>query len=128
MSKAFLPEYSQMPYGPKYRPLFRLFTGENWRLVRKDGKPVECDTVGQAITEAKECVKRILNPAIRSEQIEAAPVPDALVDEVTAFLARREQEAEEEKVRVFGGVGPAIVYPGRGRPPVQVEHKQRRRA
>ena len=125
MTKEFLPEYSQMPYGTRYRPLFRLFAGENWRFVRKDGEPVECDTAGQAITAAKECVKRILNPAIRSEQIEQAPAIDALADEVTAFLARREQEAEQEKVRVFGDVGPSTVFLRGGRQ-VQVEHKRRR--
>jgi hypothetical protein len=70
-------------------------------------------------------VKRILNPAIRSEQIERAPVLDALVDEVTAFLARRKQEADEEKVRVFGDVGPSTVFLRGGRQ-VQVEHKRRR--
>ncbi|HWK65376.1 MAG TPA: hypothetical protein VNS34_10570 [Rhizobiaceae bacterium] len=128
MTKEFLPEYSQMPYGSRYRPLFRLFAGENWRFVRKDGQPVECDTAIQAIAAAKECLTRVLNPSIRSEQIEQAPAMDALADEVTAFLARREQEAEQEKVRVFGDVGPSMIYPGRGRPPVAVEHRQRRRA
>lgn len=125
MTKEFLPEYSQMPHGRKYRPLFRLFAGENWKFVRKDGKPVECDTAGQAVNEARECVKRILNPVIRSEQVEQAPAMDALADEVTAFLARREQETEQEKVRVFGEVGPSTAYLRGGRQ-VQVEHKRRR--
>lgn len=125
MTKEFLPEYSQMPHGRKYRPLFKLFSGENWRFVRKDGQPIECDTAVQAITAAKECVKRILNPAIRSEQIEQPPAMDGLADEVTAFLARREQESEQEKVRVFGDVGPSTVFLRGGRQ-VQVEHKRRR--
>lgn len=125
MTKEFLPEYSQMPYGSRYRPLFKLFAGENWRFVRKDGQPVECATASQAINEARECVKRILNPAIRSEQIEHAPALDVLADEVTAFLARREQEVEQEKVRVFGDVGPSTLFMRGGRQ-VQVEHKRRR--
>lgn len=125
MTKEFLPEYSQMPYGSRYRPLFRLFAGENWRFVRKDGEPIECATASQAINEARECVKRILNPAIRSEEMETAPASAALADEVTAFLARREQETEEEKVRVFGDVGPSTVFLRGGRQ-VQVEHKRRR--
>lgn len=125
MTKEFLPEYSQMPYGSRYRPLFRLFAGENWKFVRKDGQPVECDTATQAAAVAKECLTRILNPAIRSEHAETAPVPDALADEVAAFLARREQEAEHEKVRVFGDVGPSTVFLRGGRQ-VQVEHKRRR--
>jgi hypothetical protein len=125
MTKAFLPEYSQMPYGSRYRPLFRLFAGENWRFVRKDGQPIECDTAGQAIAAAKECLTRVLNPAIRSEQIEQAPALDALADEVQAFLDRREQAADEEKVRVFGDVGPSTVFLRGGRQ-VQVEHKRRR--
>jgi hypothetical protein len=49
MTKAFLPEYSQMPYGTRYRPLFRLFAGENWRFVRKDGQP----TVRQPVRQSR---------------------------------------------------------------------------
>ena len=48
MTKDFLPESSQMPYVSRYRPLFKLFAGENGRFVRKDGQPVECDTATQA--------------------------------------------------------------------------------
>ena len=120
--KVFLPEYSQMPVGDRYRPLFRLFAGENWRYVRKDGKPVECDTAGKAIEAAKECVKRILNPVIRSEEIKA-PVIDPLADEVVAFMARRDQQAEEEKARVFGSMSTVFLKGGRQ---VQVETRRRR--
>lgn len=122
MTKAFLPEYGQMPYGDKYRPLFRLFADENWRFVRKDGQPVECDTAGQAVEAAKECVKRILNPVIRSEEIEA-PANDALADEAAAFLARRDQEAEEEKARVFASMSTVFLRSGKQ---VPVETKRRR--
>lgn len=121
MSKAFLPEYGQMPYGDRYRPLFKLFAGENWRFVRRDGKPVECDTAGQAIEAAKECVKRILNPVIRAEEIEA-PASDALVDEVAAFLARRDQEVAEERAK-FGAMSTVFLKGGRQ---VRVETRQRR--
>ncbi|UPT53378.1 hypothetical protein [Synechococcus phage Ssp-JY39] len=121
MTKAFLPEYGQMPFGEKYRPLFKLFAGENWRFVRKDGKPVEYDTAGQAVDAAKECVKRILNPAIRSEEIEA-PSSDALAGEAAAFLARRDQEAEEQKARVFASMSMVFLKGGRT---VAVERRRR---
>lgn len=122
MTKAFLPEYGQMPYGDKYRPLFKLFADENWRFVRKDGQPVECDTAGQAIDVAKECVKRILNPVIRSEEIET-PANHQLADEAAAFLARRDQEAEEEKARVFAAMSTVFLKGGKQ---VAVERVRRR--
>ena len=37
MSGEFLPDYSQMPWNGRYRPLFKLFASERWRYVRKDG-------------------------------------------------------------------------------------------
>ena len=104
MTKDFLPEYSQMAYGTRYRPLFRLFAGENWKYVRKDGKPVECDTVSQAIQAAKDCVKAILNPEIKSEKMGADP----LLDEVAEWRARKEAEAAEEKANAF--LGPEIIF------------------
>lgn len=121
----FLPEYSQMPVGDRYRPLFRLFAGEGWRYVRKDGRPVECATIGQAIAEAKDCVRRILNPQIRAEQI-APIVPDALAEEVQAFLVRRDQEVEAERHGVFGSAGPSTLYLKGGRQ-VAVETRRSRR-
>ncbi len=120
--KQFFPEYSQMPYGDRYRPLFRLFAGENWRFVRKDGKPIECETAGSAIAAAKECLRLVLNPEIRSEAIEAA-ANDALSGEAAAFLARRDQEAEEQKARVFASMSTVFLRGGR-----QVQVERRRRA
>lgn len=99
MSKTFLPEYSQMLIGTRYRPLFRLFAGEDWRYVRKNGQPVECDTAGQAIDAAKECVKVILNPVIRAEQMES----DALLDELAEWRRRKDAEAAEERAKAFLG-------------------------
>jgi hypothetical protein len=104
MTKDFLPEYGQMPYGSRYRPLFKLFAGENWRFVRKDGQPVECDTATQAIDAARECVKTILNPVIRAEVIE----PDAMLDEVAEWRQRKEAEAAEERARAF--LGPETLF------------------
>ena len=121
----FLPEYTALPIGSVYRPAFKLFAGESWRFVRKDGKPVECSSASEAITAAKDCVKRILNPAIRSEQIEAFPSTEALADEVTLWRQRREQEVSEEKQRAFGSHGPSTVFL-RGGKTVAVEYKRRR--
>lgn len=95
--RTFLPEYSQMPVGNRYRPLFKLFADEGWRYVRKDGKPIECDTVGQAIQAAKECVKVILNPPMRSEKMaEREPeMPDFL--DADAWRQQKAHEAAEER-------------------------------
>jgi hypothetical protein len=50
---SFLPDYSTMQINGRYRPLFRLFADSGWKYVRKDGVPVECDTVSQAIEAAQ---------------------------------------------------------------------------
>jgi hypothetical protein len=124
MSRDFLPEYSTMAVGSRYRALWRLFAGERWRMVRKDKKPVECDTASQAIAAAKEHVARILNPKIHAEQMEGE-VADVLG--IEAWRLRKEREATEERKQVFGA-GPAkIVFPRRGKP-VEVVSLKRRRA
>lgn len=110
MTKAFLPEYSQMPVGDRYRPLFRLFADENWRFVRKGGAPITCDTAGQAIEAAKECVKAILNPVIRSEVMEET-VSDILG--IEEWRRRREADAAEEMSRAFAGPETVIAKGGR---------------
>ncbi|RWB29612.1 hypothetical protein [Mesorhizobium sp.] len=105
MTRDFLPEYSQMPVGSRYRPLFRLFAGSGWKYVRKDGAPVECDTASQAIEAAKECVKRILNPEIRAEQ--AAVIEDVLG--VEAWQRERAGQAARDQQDAFG----ALIVRGR---------------
>ncbi|TPJ70476.1 MULTISPECIES: hypothetical protein [unclassified Mesorhizobium] len=113
MTRDFLPEYSQMPRGSRYLALYRLFAGSGWKYVRKDGAPVECDTASQAIEAAKECVKRILNPEIRSEQ--AAVVEDVLG--VEAWQRARAGQAAEIQESALG----AIIIRGRQ---VKVERKR----
>ncbi|WP_018428235.1 hypothetical protein [Hoeflea sp. 108] len=115
MSGEFLPDYSHMPWNGRYRPLFKLFATERWRYVRKDGAPVECDTAGQAIEAAKECVRRILNPTIYSER--TAVVEDVLG--VAAWHEQRAARAANDQEAVLG----AIVVKGR-----QVKIERRRRA
>lgn len=103
MSGDFLPDYGQMPWQGRYRPIYRLFAGENWRMVRKGGKPIDCDTASQALAEAKECVRRILNPEIRAEMAEAQPkVPDFLNPE-TWDRDRKAREAQEQQ-EAFGTI------------------------
>ena len=126
MTKSFLPDYSQMQIGSKHRPLFRLFAGEGWKFVRKDGRPLEFDTSIQAIEAAKECVRAILNPPIRAEQ--TAPVEIELDLRIEEWRRQREEQALQERQRVFGTDGPSMIFPGRGRPAVAVEHRKARRA
>lgn len=111
----FLPDYSCMSINGRHRPLFKLFASDGWRYVRKDGQPVECDTAAKAIDAAKECVKRILNPEIRAEQVHH----DALADEVTLWRQRRAGEAAEAQEAALG----AIIVKGRQ---VKVERLGRR--
>lgn len=99
-AKAFLPDYNCVPWNGRYRPLFKLFAGENWRMVRANKAPVECDTPSQAITAAKDHVKRILNPAIRSETVEADPDPLG----VDAWRQERAGRAEKDQREAFGSI------------------------
>lgn len=103
MTKSFLPDYKWMQVNGRYRPLFRLFSSDRWKFVRKGGVPVECDTAKQALAEAKECVKAILNPTIRSEMIEADPaVPDFLNPEMWNRERAEKRAAQQEET--FGTI------------------------
>lgn len=113
MSGEFLPDYSQMPWNGRYRPLFRLFAAERWRYVRKDGAPVECDTASQAIEAAKACVRRILNPTIYAER--AAVAEDVLG--VAAWHEQRAARAAQDQEAALG----AVIVKGR-----QVKVERRR--
>jgi len=114
----FLPEYRYLPWKGGYRPMFRLFTSDRWRLVRKDGEPVSCGTAGAALAEAKECVRRILNPEIRAEAVEAnAAIPDFL--DRDAWNRDRKAREVQEQQETFGTV---FVR----HKPVKVEHVKRR--
>jgi hypothetical protein len=114
MSGEFLPDYSQMPWNGRYRPLFKLFASERWRYVRKDGAPVECDTASQAIEAAKACVRRILNPTIYSER--AAVAEDVLG--VAAWHEERAARAAQDQETALG----AVIVKGRQ---VKVERRNR---
>ena len=100
MADQFLPDYSTMAINGRYRPLFRLFEGSGWKYVRRDGIPVDCDTVSQAIEAAKECVKYILNPPIRAEQAEI--VQDVLG--VDAWHRERAGQAARDQQAAFGQI------------------------
>lgn len=96
----FLPDYSSMPFNGRYRPLFKLFSTDNWKFVRENGAPVERDTAHQAIQAAKDCVRRILNPEIRAEQAEI--VEDVLG--VEEWRRDRAAQAAGHQEAVLGAV------------------------
>lgn len=111
----FLPDYSSMPVNGRYRPLFKLLSTDNWRFVRKDGAPVECDTAHQAIEAAKECVRQILNPEIRSEKAEA--IADVLG--VDQWRRERAERTAGDQEAVLG----AVIVRGRT---VKIERRRAR--
>lgn len=111
----FLPDYSSMPVNGRYRPLFKLLSTDNWRFVRKDGKPVELDTAGQAIEAAKECVRQILNPEIRAEKAEQ--IADVLG--VQEWRQRKAAQAAGDQEAVLG----AVIVRGRT---VKIERRRAR--
>lgn len=100
MERDFLPDYASLSLGGRYRPMFKLFTGESWRTVRRDGgKPMCCDTAGQAIAAAKEHVRSILNKQIRAER--AAPADPLGLD---AWHQQRTARAAEAATAALGGI------------------------
>lgn len=121
----YFPEHMAISCRGGYRAAFRLFSGSPVKYVSKDGLPLVFPSEGEAKAAARECLKRVLNPPIRAEQIEA-PRANPLEEEFQEFLARREQEAAEERARVFSYAAPATIYPGKGKPPVVVETRRRR--
>jgi hypothetical protein len=121
----YFPEHMAISCRGGFRAAFRLFSGAPVRYVSKDGQPLVYPTEGEAKAAARECLARVLNPPIRAEKIEP-PAPDPLESEYKEFLTRREQEAAEERARVFGSAAPTKFYPGKGRAPVVVETRRRR--
>jgi len=102
LSRTFYPEISFMPAGGVYRPLFRLFSDENWRMVRKDGKPVERNTAGEARQAARDCLEAILNPPLRSETMAETETADILG--IAEWHETRAARAAEEQQAAFGTV------------------------
>lgn len=96
----FLPEWTFIEWKGRYRPAFRLLSNSGLKYVRKDGQPIECDTAGQAIEAAKECVRRILNPEIQAEQAEV--VADILG--VDSWRRERAAQAAGDQESVLGAV------------------------
>lgn len=115
--KAFLPEWSVTSYGVTYRGLYRLFAGDDWRMVRENKKPVCFDTASQALAAAEAHLKRVLNPPIRSEKIAADHADDLGYAE---WRQKKAQEAAQERVQAFGA---SVFAKGRVIP---VERKRRR--
>lgn len=114
----YFPEHMAIQCRGGYRAAFRLFLNSPIKYVRKNGEPLVFPTKDEAKSAARETLRRVLNPPIRSEQIEA-PVNDALADEAAAFLARRDQEVAEERAK-FGAMSTVFLKGGKT---VAVEHR-----
>ena len=118
----FLPDYSALPVGSLYRPLYRLFAEEGWRQVFKDKKPVHCKTASEAIRVAKDRVKEILNTRIR---VEHSPEVEQDILGIEEWRKQREEAVATEMGRVFGGKTAKTIFVKGGRQ-VQVEKKKRK--
>ncbi len=117
----FLPEWSQMPDGNRYRPLYRLFAGAAWRQVWKDKLPVLCDSATEAVTVARNHVREMLNSRMRADRCAI----EADVLGIEEWRQRKAGEAEAERRRVFGDQPAAFVRNKSGRMAV-VETRRRR--
>lgn len=124
MSRKFCPDYGALPTRQGYLPMHAWFADEKLKVTTFKGERKYFQTAAAARQAAKDFVTEQINGRDRAEQVEAQH--DPLEDEFQDFLARREQQAAEERARVFGSAAPTIVYPGKGKPPVVVEVKRRR--
>lgn len=116
----FLPDYGTLSVNGRYRPTFKLFDTDGWRPVMQGKAHVEFDTQEEARSEAKACVKRILNPKIEAEQMEAKTAAEDVLG-VEAWRCQRDRAAAEERSRVFGDAPLSVVRDRRGREvPVEV--------
>jgi hypothetical protein len=100
----YQPETNVLPISGKYRPMYRLYPHERWRLIRKDKKPVECDTAYQAKKIAEEMVDAIVNPA---HLIDDEPQP---LGDIEEWRRLRTASVAAEKQRVFGAAGPTRLF------------------
>jgi hypothetical protein len=100
----FRPEINVLSIGQKYRPMYRLQPTERWCLIRRDRKPVECDTASQARKVAQELVDAIVSPV---HVIEEEPEPLGNVED---WRKGKKAEAIEERERVFGAAAPSRLF------------------
>jgi hypothetical protein len=103
MTRAFLPDYSVMPLNGRYRPLFKLYQDERWRMVLVDRKPIDCGSASEAIQRAKDHVASILNPKIHCER-------SADVLGIDDWRKRKAEAVEEERASVFAGFDGSRIF------------------
>lgn len=110
MSRTFLPKAHYLPVGEFYRPMYRLFQEEPWKLVPKgQGYP----SVGQAIAAADAYMAEKLNPTIQADRAELTK--DVLG--VAAWHEERAARAAQDQEAALG----AVIVKGR-----QVKVERRR--
>jgi len=124
MSKEFLPEWcgKAMETRDGYRALYRLFEGDAWKMVSKNGRPLVFAQKAEARAAARALVKQIINPTLRTMHAEAAPVDD----EVEAWRRDRDAAIEAERASVFRDMPTSAVKGKRGNL-VRVERRRARR-
>lgn len=114
----FQPEINVMSYRDKYRPMYRLRPNERWCLIRRDKKPVECETASQARKIAQDLIDAIVSPV---HVIEDEPEPLGSIDD---WRRQKDAKAVAERERVFGSSAPSRLF-RKGRE-IKVETKKRR--
>lgn len=100
MSGDFLPEWNCIALYGRYRPIYRLYTGDNWHMVRDKAGPLDYASASEAIAASKAHVAGILNPAIRAER--------AFEKEAKAF--RKARDTASGLIESVFGSAPKTVY------------------
>lgn len=121
MARTFLPKAHYMPWCGGYMALYKFYLESPWTIV--PGRKLFA-TTREATDAADAYMAEKLNKANHYEIMD--PVAENPLDgEVKDFLARREQKAIEEKIRVFGDKPAQTIF--RKGKQVKVEHKKKRR-
>lgn len=120
MSGEFDTSVTALPWKGQYRPAYKLYPGENWRMVKRNGAPVECETAGQALTIARETVDDITTaPRVLDEAEQLAEMWGA-----RNFRAEKDAALTAERECLFG-VSPSMLFK-KGGGTIPVETKRRR--
>ena len=122
--KQFLPEWKPRLVNGVYRAWYRIYDGDSWRQVFRDGKPAVFATEGEARHAARNVVLRIINRDIRVHRADVTAEAEAAgAEEIKAWREAKARSVEMEKKKVFGAMPTRSVRAKKGRV-VMVERRR----
>lgn len=122
MSGEFDTSVNALPWKGQYRPAYKLYPGENWRMVKRNGAPVECDTAGQALAIAQETVDDITTAPRVLDEAELLAEAWGTKD----FRPQKDAELTAERENIFGATPSMLFKKGGGTIPVETRRMRAR--